>query len=268
MTALLDLGADVDWPDAVAAGNARQHARPELGRLAELTEWLAAAQGRFPPRPPHRVRLVVIGTVADAVADIADESGIGVRSLDPAGGVAAGAAAADDEVDRGADLIALAAADTDAAAIVVSALTRAEPVALLPRGAGAVDTARWIERAAAIRDGRRRILPLRDRPDAVLAALDSPALAAAAGFAVRAAARRTPLLLDGSTVVAAALLGYEMQARAARWWQLADAAPDPVQSLAVERLGGQPLLDLGMATGDGTAALLAAGLVRAAAVRV
>ena len=269
MTALLDLGADVEWTDAGAAATARDRARRELGRLADLIEWLAATQGRFPPRPLQRVRLVVVGRVDDTVAGLAADAGVGVRTLDPTGGVAAGAAAADDEIERGADLLVLAAdTDPDAAAVVVSALTRAEPVALLPRGAQAVDTARWIARAGAIREGRRRIMSLRARPDELLAALDSAPLAVAAGFVVRTAARRTAMLLDGPTAVAAALLGYEMQARVARWWQLADASPDPVQSLAADRIGDRPLLDLGLTGPAGVAGLLAASVVRAAAAAV
>jgi Phosphoribosyltransferase len=266
VTALLDLGADVEWTDTEAAETARHHARPGAGRTGDLVEWLAATQGRFPPTAFKRVRCVVIGAVSDPVAELAASLGVGVRPLDPTGGFAAGASAADDEVDEGADLIVLAAHDDTAApAVAVSVLTGAEPVALLPRGADAVDTAAWIERAVELRDTRLRTEVLRFRPDNLIEALNSPAFAATTAFAMRAAGRRTPVVLDGSVAVAAALLAYETQARAGRWWQVADTSSDPVHTRAVERLGRRPLLDLGTSTGDGSAGLLALTVLRGAA---
>jgi nicotinate-nucleotide--dimethylbenzimidazole phosphoribosyltransferase len=81
---------------------------------------------------------------------------------------------------------------------------------------------------------------------------------------MRAAARRTPLLLDGSCALAGALLCYDTQSRAGRWWRVADTSPDPVHSRAAEELGQQPLLDLRTSRGDGTAGLLALAVLRAA----
>ncbi len=269
MAALLELGAGVGWPDAEAAGAARTRVDARTGRLADLVEWLAAAQGRFPPALPGRVRCAVLGPVADPVAEVAAAQDVGVRAVEvPAGAVDAflvGAGAADDEIEAGADLIVLAGSDdTTASAVLVSLLTGAEPVALLPRGADAIDTERWIARAAQLRDARRRAAQFRTRPDELLAALDSPSLAAAAGFALQAAARRTPVLLDGTPVVAGALLGADSQSRARQWWQVADTSADRVHARALELLGLRPLLDLGTGLGDGTAGLLAVAILRAA----
>jgi nicotinate-nucleotide--dimethylbenzimidazole phosphoribosyltransferase len=270
VTALLELGADVEWTDADAAAAAREHAKPGAGRLSELVEWLAATQGQFPPSAPNRVRCRVIGAIDQRVVALAAELDVGLQALDvptdPASAFTAGAAAADDEVDSGSDLVVLAAHDPSAAAgVVVGLLTGAEPVALLPRGAEAVDTEAWIERAGQLRDVRRKVAALRTRPDQMLAALDSPALAAAAGFALSAAARRTPVVLDGATAVAAALLCSESQSRAVRWWRIADTSPDPVHARAIEQLAQRPLLDLGTTSGNGTAGLLAVTILRAAA---
>jgi nicotinate-nucleotide--dimethylbenzimidazole phosphoribosyltransferase len=271
VTALLELGAAVEWTDAGAAATAREQAGPGVGRLGELTEWLAATQGQFPPTAPARVRCVVIGPIEQRLTILAERLDVGLRGRDApgdtAGAAAAGAAAADAEVDAGTDLLVLAARDgTAAPAGLVGALTGAEPVDLLPRGAEATDTADWIARAIALRDGRRAVSGLRAQPDDLLAALDSPTLAAAVGFVLQAAARRTPLVLDGSAAVAAALLGYEIQPRAGRWWQLADTSPDPVHAKAAEQLGHRPLLDLGTTVGDGTAGVLAVAILHAAAV--
>jgi len=269
VTALLEVGAGIPWPDADAARAARENTDPRAGRLGDLVEWLASVQGEFPPKPPARARLVGLGEVPDHVHALAGTLDVGVRTLalpgDANAAFTAGRDAADAEVDEGADLIVLAGVtDPTAAAALISVVTGAEPVALLPRGAAAVDTAAWIEQAAQVRDARRRIAALRSRPDDLLAALADAPVAASVAFALRAAARRTPVILDGTTVLAGALLGIDSQARAIRWWQVADTSPDQVHSRAVAELAVRPVLDLGTRLQDGTAGLLAVAALRAA----
>jgi NaMN:DMB phosphoribosyltransferase len=267
VTALLEVGAGVGRSDAEAATAARASAGPRPGRLAELAEWLASTQGHYPPTEPKRVRCVVVGDIADGVPELAASLDVGLVPLDAptTDAFATGTAAADAEIDGGADLLVLAGQDdTTTSAVVTSLLTGAEPVALLPRGAAAVDTEAWIARAEQIRDARRRATALRTRPDELLAAFDSPPLAAAAGFALRAAARRTGLVLDGTLTVAAALLGADVQLRALDWWQVADTSSDRAHARAVEQLALRPLLTLGTSLGDGTAGLLAVTVLRAA----
>ena len=150
-------------------------------------------------------------------------------------------------------------------AVLVGLLTGAEPVALLPRGGAAVDTGAWIGRAVALRDTRRRVADNRTRPGRLLEALDYSPLAATVGLVMQAVVRRTPVVLDGVGAVAAALLCHDVQARAGRWWRLADVSPDPVHTLAAAELGQRPLLDLGTAGGDGTVGLLTLPLLAAAA---
>lgn len=269
MTALLEVGAAVEWPDLDASAAARRAAtRP--GRFAELVEWLAGTQGRFPPQRPQRVRCVLLEPTPAATADLADRAGIGVRVLelspDPGKAFAQGLDAADREVDEGADLLVLAGRDATPAPIVLaSVVTGLEPVALLPRGADAVDTEGWIADAETLRDRRRELAAVRSRPDELLAATDSSVIGAAAGVLLRTAVRRTGVILDGIAAVAAALLCVDSQPRARQWWQLADTGNGRAQQKLVERLELTPLLDLGAGTGDGVAGVLAAELLCAAA---
>jgi NaMN:DMB phosphoribosyltransferase len=269
VTALLDVGANVGWPDLDAAAAARA-ARTGAGRVAELVEWLAGIQGRFPPEPPRRPRCVVLGSASDGVTELAARYGVGLRTLDlasdAADAFAQGSELADREIDEGADLIVLAAQDgTAAPAVLASVLTGAEPVALLPRGAAAVDSEAWIAAARQLRDRRRAVAQLRSRPDELLGALASPEVAAAAGFSLRAAVRRTGLVLDGGAALAAALLCIDSQPRAREWWQLADTSADPAYARVAAQLERTPLLDLGAGSGDGSAGLLALEVLRAVA---
>jgi nicotinate-nucleotide--dimethylbenzimidazole phosphoribosyltransferase len=130
----------------------------------------------------------------------------------------------------------------------------------------AIDTVGWIRQAEELRDARRTIAGLRSRPDELLEALGSPTVAAAAGFALRAAARRTPVVLDGVAVLAAGLLCVDIQTRARHWWQVADTAPSRAHKRAVEELEMTPVLDLGTEFGDGTAGVLAIQVLRTAAL--
>jgi nicotinate-nucleotide--dimethylbenzimidazole phosphoribosyltransferase len=268
VTALLEVGTGVGWPDGDAAAEARRTPmRP--GRFAELVEWLASMQGRFPPERARRTRGVLLGPISAPVAELAERHDVGLRTCDldadPTKAFAQGVDVADREIDEGADLLMVAGRDdTAASTILISVLTDAEPVALLPRGADAVDTERWVAAAAQLRDGRREVVDLRSRPDELLAELGNPVIAAAAGLALRAAARRTPVVLDGPAVLAAALLCVDSQPRARDWWQIADTSAERSAIRVTERLERTPLLDLRVGDGDGTAGLLAIDVLRAA----
>ena len=268
MTDLVEIGADVEWPDNEAAASlrARRATDADQGALDEHAEWLAGVQGSDPPRDFRRVRVVAFHG-AGCNPDVTGLAAATVRCAgslpeSTAEAIAAGIALADEEIDGGADLLiaALPAAGTEAA-VLVSVLTNTEPVKVLPRTM-APDA--WMAQTAAVRDGRRRAYALRGSPAELLAAAGTPELAAATGFVLRAATRRTPVLLDGLFATVAALVAYEAQPRAVRWWRAADLSTHPAHAIALTRLGQQPILNLGTTLADGTAGVLATAVLRAA----
>jgi nicotinate-nucleotide--dimethylbenzimidazole phosphoribosyltransferase len=179
---------------------------------------------------------------------------------------AAGVAIADEEVDAGADLLIvgdMGIANTTPAAVLISVLTDTEPVKVVGRGTG-VDDAGWIRKCAAIRDARRRAWPHRDDTLRLLATAGGADFAAMTGFILQAANRRTPILLDGLVVTAAALVAHAACPKVVRWMQAAHRSVEPAHPLALARLGLTPMLDLGMRLGEGSGALIALPLVRAA----
>ena len=122
--------------------------------------------------------------------------------------LAAGRSIVDEEVDAGADLLVagdMGIANTTAAAVLVAALTGAEPVAVVGRGTG-IDDATWMRKTAAIRDALRRAKPVTAEPVALLRTDGGADIAAMAGFLAQAAIRRTPVILDGVVSGAAALV--------------------------------------------------------------
>lgn len=261
--ALFEDAADVPWPDTQAGSRARAAADARLGGLLGVIEWLAGT-GAAVDRP----RLIVVGKVAPAVATQAADAGCPITAVAPTG-YADGARSADLAVDAGSDVILLAVPDAaDTAAVLASVLTGTEPVKVLPRGAGAADHEQWMARAVAVRDTRHGLLELRSDPRALLDKLDDPAIATAAGVALRAAGRRTPVVLDGAAAAAAALLAFEVQPRGAPWWAAADVGQDPAHLKITTTLGLRTLLGLGVDAADGTAALLALDVLRVAAQRM
>ena len=180
--------------------------------------------------------------------------------------VEAGRRIADEEVDAGADLLIagdMGIGNTTAATILIAALTDTEPVAAVGRGTG-IDDAGWARKTAAVRDGLYRARRLRSDPIGLLRTCGGADLAAMAGFCAQAAVRRTPLLLDGVVVSAAALVADRMAPGARSWWQAGHRSTEPAHTLALAQLGLEPIVDLGLRLGEGTGAAVALPLVRAA----
>jgi nicotinate-nucleotide--dimethylbenzimidazole phosphoribosyltransferase len=183
--------------------------------------------------------------------------------------IAAGRAIADEEVDGGADLLAagdMGIGNTTPAAVLVAAMTGAEPVAVVGRGTG-IDDAGWMRKTAAIRDALRRARKVTAEPVALLRTTAGADIAAMAAFLAQAAVRRTPVVLDGVVTGAAALVAEELAPGASGWWVAAHRSVEPAHSLALDQLGLKPLLELEMRLGEGTGAVVAIPLL-GMAVRV
>ncbi|MEE3066359.1 MAG: nicotinate-nucleotide--dimethylbenzimidazole phosphoribosyltransferase [Actinomycetota bacterium] len=322
----------ISAPDAAvaAAARARQDTltkpRGALGRLEDLSVWIASCQGHCPPMQFARARVVVfagdhgiaksgvsayppevtaqmvanieaggaaintLAAIADATVRIADvavdaeplSEQIGAHKVRRASGdiavqdaltdeetasaIAAGQRIADEEVDAGADLLIagdMGIGNTTAAAVLVAALTNAEPVAVVGFGSG-IDDAGWARKTAAVRDALYRTRPVLPDPVALLRCCGGADLAAMAGFCAQAAVRRTPVLLDGMAVTAAALVAERLAPGARQWWQAGHRSTEPGHALALTALDLDPILDLRMRLGEGSGATLAVPVLRAA----
>ncbi len=280
-------GLDTDAQDA-----ARQHLQHLLapgetvGRLGELAVWLAGAQATFPPVQPRRPTLLVLGAGQASARDALERVGLRVRALepstrsapdpdpDPTGDRAIamsidaarsafelGVVAVDAEVDAGADLLALAGGTPDgqeAAAGAVAVLAGSDLGDLLGDGPGLDDEA-WRQRAERVRDAVFRARDRRQGLDLV-AALGQPELGVAVGVVLASAARRTPVLLEGLSAAAGALLAQRLAFRSIRWCQASTAARDPAHTAAWDRLGLDPVLAIALDSGSGSTAGLGAAM--------
>ncbi len=323
----MDFG-DLPTPDGRVAAAARRRqdllTKPKgaLGRLEDLSVWVASCQGHCPPQQFERARVVVFagdhgvtragvsaypaevtGQMLDniesggaAINVLAGLAGATIRTVDVAvdrdgaaphrvrrssGNIAVedaltaeearaavelGRRIADDEVDAGADLLIagdMGIGNTTAATALVALLTNTEPVLAVGRGTG-VDDAGWCRKTAAVRDAMYRSRSARSDPVALLSLCGGADLAAMAGFCAQAAVRRTPLLLDGLVVTAAALVAEQLAPGARSWWQAGHRSPEPAHALALAELNLTPIVDLGLRLGEGTGAAVALPILRAA----
>lgn len=174
---------------------------------------------------------------------------------------------ADQEVDSGADLLLagdLGIGNTTPSAVIIGLLTNNEPVAVTGRGSG-IDDEGWKRKLAAVRDAMFRARKDRNNIMVMMRKVTSPELVAMAAFIAQAAVRRTPVVLDGVVVTAAAMLADKMAPGARRWMQAGHQSAEPAHEYALRYLGLTPLLQLGMRLGEGSGAAAAVPLVMMAA---
>ncbi len=178
-----------------------------------------------------------------------------------------GIALADDRVGAGDRLLVtgdLGIGNTTASAALISAFTGADPADVT--GAGAGSDARMVaHKVAVIRSGLARHTPDPTDPIGVLAAFGGLEHAALAGLLLGAAARRTPVLLDGVIAGSAALAARALCGGVTAYLVAGHRSSEPGARVALAALGLQPLLELDLRLGEGTGGVLAVPIVQAAA---
>lgn len=154
--------------------------------------------------------------------------------------------------------------NTTAAAALLSALTGASPELTVGRGTG-VDEAGVVRKRQVV----ARALALHGRslddPHAALAAVGGLEIAAIAGAAIEAAAREVAVVADGFISTVGVLVASRLEPSIRPALFFAHRSAERGHGLALEALGGRPLLDLDLRLGEGTGAALALPLLRAAA---
>ncbi|MFI1225214.1 MULTISPECIES: nicotinate-nucleotide--dimethylbenzimidazole phosphoribosyltransferase [unclassified Streptomyces] len=155
-------------------------------------------------------------------------------------------------------------ANTTASAALICVYTGSDASEVTGRGTGIND-----EMHARKVDVVRRALDLH-RPDpadpiGVLAAVGGLEHAAMAGFLLGGASLRTPVILDGVSAGAAALVARAIAPEALAACIAGHRSAEPGHVAALNKLGLRPLVDLDLRLGEGTGALLALPIVQSAA---
>ncbi|WP_433539310.1 nicotinate-nucleotide--dimethylbenzimidazole phosphoribosyltransferase [Micromonospora sp. CA-249363] len=183
--------------------------------------------------------------------------------------VLTGIRVADELIDAGAGILLtgdMGIGNTTPAAALIAAFTGVDPLDCTGRGTG-VDDETYAHKVAVVRAALARHTPDPADPLGVLAAVGGLEHAALAGLILGAAARRTPVLLDGVIAVSAALAAAAFAPDAVAAMVAGHRSAEPGATVALRHLGLDPLVDLGLRLGEGTGALLALPVVTGA-VRV
>ncbi|MFF5158713.1 nicotinate-nucleotide--dimethylbenzimidazole phosphoribosyltransferase [Streptomyces sp. NPDC000348] len=155
-------------------------------------------------------------------------------------------------------------ANTTASAALISVFTGADPAEVTGRGTGIND-----ETLARKTEVVRRALELHQPdpadPVGVLAAVGGFEHAAMVGLLLGGASLRTPVILDGVSAGAAALVARAIAPEVLAACIAGHRSAEPGHVAALNKLGLRPLVDLDLRLGEGTGALLALPLVQSTA---
>ncbi|WP_345942785.1 nicotinate-nucleotide--dimethylbenzimidazole phosphoribosyltransferase [Streptomyces sp. SID486] len=155
-------------------------------------------------------------------------------------------------------------ANTTASAALISVFTGADPAEVTGRGTGIND-----ETLARKTEVIRRALELHQPdpadPIGVLAAIGGFEHAAMVGLLLGGASLRTPVILDGVSAGAAALVARAIAPEVLAACIAGHRSAEPGHMAALNKLGLRPLVDLDLRLGEGTGALLALPLVQSTA---
>ncbi|MFE2878928.1 nicotinate-nucleotide--dimethylbenzimidazole phosphoribosyltransferase [Streptomyces roseus] len=155
-------------------------------------------------------------------------------------------------------------ANTTVSAALISVFTGVDPAEVTGRGTGINDEthARKVE---VVRRALELHQPDPADPVGVLAAIGGLEHAAIVGLLLGGASLRTPVILDGVSAGAAALVARAIAPESLSACIAGHRSAEPGHVAALNKLGLRPLVDLDLRLGEGTGALLALPLVQSAA---
>jgi nicotinate-nucleotide--dimethylbenzimidazole phosphoribosyltransferase len=202
------------------------------------------------------VRAIDVG-VGQPTADIRVDAAMTAERFES---VCAAARTAVEELD--ADMLVLGEmgiGNTTAAAAVAAALAGGEVAGWVGRGTG-VDDDGLARKVAAVELAVARIDGVAD-PLEVLRQVGGHELVAIAAAVVAARQRQLPVVLDGYVVTASVLPLAAVRADALDHCRVGHCSAEPGHRQLLQRLGMDPLLDLGMRLGEGSGAMAAVPLI-------
>jgi nicotinate-nucleotide--dimethylbenzimidazole phosphoribosyltransferase len=269
---------------AVFAGDHGVHAQgvtpwPQEVTAAMLANFAAggAAVNAFAASNDVDVRVVDVGVAADVsglgivhrkvrpgTRDLSREPALSTEEVHEA--LTTGLELAGELVQEGYDCLLtgdMGIANTTASAALIATFTGTTAADVTGRGTG-IDDATLAHKTQVV----RAALALHDVPAtdpvAVLAAYGGLEHAALAGFVLGGAANRVPVILDGVIAGAAALAAQALSPAAIDYCVAGHLSAEPGHAIALKTLGLRPLVDLDLRLGEGTGAVLAYPIVKAA----
>ncbi|HVB92877.1 MAG TPA: nicotinate-nucleotide--dimethylbenzimidazole phosphoribosyltransferase [Acidimicrobiales bacterium] len=204
----------------------------------------------------------------------ADLSTVVAMSVDDARrALEVGATVATDAVATGARCLLtgdMGIGNTTPSAALIAEVTGQPARAVTGRGTG-IDDDRWeakvavVERALARHAADPGGSGNPGDPLTVLASLGGLEIAALVGYLVTGSSLGVPVVIDGVIATSAAVVATALVPEVGGYLVAGHRSSEPGASIALDHLGLQPLLDLGLRLGEGTGACLALPILQAAA---
>jgi nicotinate-nucleotide--dimethylbenzimidazole phosphoribosyltransferase len=166
---------------------------------------------------------------------------------------------------RGVDVVGMGEVgigNTTASAAMIAAFTGEAPERVTGTGTGV--TADGLQHKIAVISDAIERLGERRSPLDIAAALGGFEILAMAGFLLKCASMRIPVVLDGVIASAAALLAQGLRPASTAFLVASHRSTEPGIVVAQQMLGLHPLIDLEMRLGEGTGAVIGITLLRSA----
>jgi nicotinate-nucleotide--dimethylbenzimidazole phosphoribosyltransferase len=180
--------------------------------------------------------------------------------------IAVGIETANEAADKDATLIGIGEmgiANSTSAAALLARITGIAPDKLVGRGTG-VDDAGLRRKLDAVEQALKFHRDASDDGIELLIAMGGYEIAAMTGVCLGAAARRVPVVIDGFIATAAIACAMKVAPLVRDSMFFGHRSAEGGHALALEALGGAPILDLRMRLGEGTGAALAMSTIESA----
>ncbi|PSW13561.1 nicotinate-nucleotide--dimethylbenzimidazole phosphoribosyltransferase [Photobacterium rosenbergii] len=207
--------------------------------------------------------LLVKQRLGERTANIAVEPAMTKQQVEQ--GLALGQGVVEGVINQGCNLIMfgeMGIGNTSSAAALLAAAT-GEPVEHCVGYGTGVSTEQLEKKKRLVSQGVARCTT--SEPVELLAELGGFEIVQMVGGFLAAAKLGIPVLVDGFIVTVAALLANQIDPRCRDYLIFAHQSHESGHRIALERLDAKPLLDLSMRLGEGTGAVLAVPLLKAAA---
>lgn len=252
------------------------HSTPDTASMAETMLKGHASANAFAAVAGVKVKVVDAGLSRDVpnLPDlIGQKVGYGTRdaTLEPAmtateveTAILRGAAIAHRAIQDGADMILLGEigiGNSSSASLIVHRLSRAPLHLCVGPGSGHTEESMSVKRQMLDKAAARSTAT---QPLEVLSQFGGYEIAMMTGAAIAAAKAGVPLVVDGFICAAAILAAIHLAPATRSFCLFSHLSTEPGHAIAMTSLNAEPLLHLDMRLGEGTGALLAVPLVKAA----
>jgi nicotinate-nucleotide--dimethylbenzimidazole phosphoribosyltransferase len=250
------------WPQAITGKMAEQVVlgKAAISVLAENSDLFVQVIDVGTIAPPLSTK-ILNQRIAPGTKDFRFAAAMSIQEVETA--LEIGAESAERLIAGGSNFLAvgeIGIGNTTSSAALISFLTGAGAADVTGFGSG-IDPETHARKVEIVQEAVKK-LPHGSTAHQVLSHIGGFETAAMVGFILRAASLQVPVLLDGVTTVAAALVAQKITPLIGDFLIASHNSAEPAATIGLRALDLDPLLDLGLRLGEGTGAALAIPLIR------